>query len=428
MTVLIIGGGLAGLGAASILHQKGEPFVLIEQEETPGGLARTAVIDGWSFDRTGHYLHSRTPFLEQDLRAAGVKLESVDRRAGIAVSGVITPYPIQYNLWALPDAIRSSLLSGLKPAPPCAPPTSFAEAIADTWGPALLDLFFRPYNEKLWGRKLEALPPDCAGPYMPKVDWQRVEDGCKGRTDYMGYNGMFVYPSQGRLGDAVETLAKPFCDKIRGGFKAVDLDLNSRTVTGASGEKIGFTQVVSTVPLPALLRMVGRPIDDQSLFNHTSVRNVRVGFRGRTLKPWQWLYVPSAEYSFCRVGLPVNVNPLTCPPGGGSLSIECGGVLPGKAQLSTHEVAYQAIDLLAELGVISVDSIEVIDEILIDPAYVVFRSEGRSVFDDLRFELEQQGVTLAGRYGVWDYLSMDEAYLSGRSAALKATCKEEELQ
>lgn len=428
MTVLIIGGGLAGLGAASILHQKGEPFVLIEKEEKPGGLARTVVIDGWSFDRTGHYLHSRTPFLEQDLRAAGVKLESIERRAGIAVSDVITPYPIQYNLWALPESTRSSLLSGLKPVPSCTPPSSFAEAIADTWGPALLDLFFRPYNEKLWGRKLEELPPDCAGPYMPEVDWERVEAGCEGRTDYMGYNGKFAYPAQGRLGEAVETLAEPFRDNIRYGFTALDLNLNTRTVTGASGEEISFTHVVSTVPLPGLLRMIGRSVEDPSLFNHTSVRNVRVGFRGRTLKPWQWLYVPGAEYRFCRVGLPVNVNPLTCPPGSGSLSIECGGVQPGQAELSTHEIACQAIDLLSELGVISVDSIEVVDEILIDPAYVVFRAEGRSVFDELRFELEEEGVTLAGRYGVWDYLSMDEAYLSGRSAALKVACEEESFQ
>lgn len=428
MTILILGGGLAGLGAASILHKEDEPFVLLEREREPGGLARTAVIDGWSFDQTGHYLHSRTPFLEQDLRAAGVKLQNIERRAGVAVSGVITPYPIQYNLWALPESTRRSLLSKLKPTPLCAPPSSFAETIASTWGPALLDLFFRPYNEKLWGRKLEELPYDCAGPYMPEVDWERVNAGCEGQTDYAGYNRRFTYPAQGRLGEAMKVLAEPFRDKIQYGFTAADIDLKTRTVTSTAGEKIGFTQIVSTLPLPSLLRMVGRSVEDKSLFNHTSIRNVRVGFRGRTLQPWQWLYVPGAEYSFCRIGLPVNVNPLTCPPGSGSLSIECGGALPGQAELSTHEIAQQAVALLSERGVIDVDSIEVIDEILIDPAYVVFRAEGRSIFEELRLELEDQGVILAGRYGIWDYFSMDEAYLSGRSAALQAVCEQELVQ
>jgi phytoene dehydrogenase-like protein len=56
--VLVLGAGLAGISAALALDGG---YRLLEREDRPGGLCRTDVRDGFSFDATGHWLHLRDP-------------------------------------------------------------------------------------------------------------------------------------------------------------------------------------------------------------------------------------------------------------------------------------------------------------------------------------------------------------------------------
>jgi hypothetical protein len=51
------------------------------------------------------------------------------------------------------------------------------------------------------------------------------------------------------------------------------------------------------------------------------------------------------------------------------------------------------------------------------PAYVVNREPGTSPTSAVEQCLVEHGVRLAGRYGTWDYLSMEESFLSGAKAA-----------
>ncbi|KAH7575634.1 hypothetical protein JRO89_XS02G0173300 [Xanthoceras sorbifolium] len=49
--VIIIGGGLAGLAAATTLHSEGVPFLLLEASDAVGGRVRTDFVDGFLLDR-----------------------------------------------------------------------------------------------------------------------------------------------------------------------------------------------------------------------------------------------------------------------------------------------------------------------------------------------------------------------------------------
>ncbi len=53
------------------------------------------------------------------------------------------------------------------------------------------------------------------------------------------------------------------------------------------------------------------------------------------------------------------------------------------------------------------------NELLLEPAYVVNRSPGRPEFEEIRRRLAEAGVTLAGRFATWDYLSIEESFDSG---------------
>jgi hypothetical protein len=52
---------------------------------------------------------------------------------------------------------------------------------------------------------------------------------------------------------------------------------------------------------------------------------------------------------------------------------------------------------------------------------VVRRAPGRRYFADITAKLARQCVHLAGRFGTWNYLSIEEAFESGIQAASAAT-------
>lgn len=417
MTVLVLGAGIAGVGAGLALTEEGRDAVLLELEDGPGGLMRTDEVDGFSFDRTGHFLHFKRDLLNGRLDGAGVSLDCIERRSAVLVGDTVVPYPIQYNLWALGDERARAALAELEDESGLADlPDTLAELLLSSWGQTLYDVFFRPYNEKLWGRPLTELPADCVGAYLPTTDVELAAAGARGPTSYGGYNGTFFYPASGRIGEAAEALSAPFADRIRYGCAVRSIDLDERVLETEDGETIAYDALISTLPLNDLLALSGEGAAPE-LFAASEILNIRIGFRGAVRIPHHWVYVPDAEFPFHRIGFPGNVNELTCPPGCASLSVEYTYPSTGEP-LSGEAVAAAALEYLDDLGFLDLHETVTVTERLISPAYVVQRSPGREELEQIHDSLAERGVQVAGRYGTWDYLSMEEAFESGWRAGV----------
>src|SRR5207248_3393620 len=66
--VVILGAGLTGLSTAYHLEKRGFfDYLLFEQEATPGGLCRSVVTNGFTFDFTGHLLHASDAYFRSFL-------------------------------------------------------------------------------------------------------------------------------------------------------------------------------------------------------------------------------------------------------------------------------------------------------------------------------------------------------------------------
>jgi protoporphyrinogen oxidase len=418
--VVILGGGLTGISAAIHLRR---PWTLFEREGQLGGLAITRERDGFFFDRTGHWLHLRDEGMKK-LAAETLpgQMTEVERKARIFSHGATTLYPFQANLYGLPpDVIKECLLGVIeaKLATAAAEPKNFEDYCLRHFGAGISKHFMIPYNERLWGVSPRDITAAWCSRFVPLPNLEQVVAGAVGaNVGKLGYNASFSYPKRGGI--------QTFSAALGGRLNASRVNLRSsldqfdhqRRELTVGGERMPYAAVVSTLPLPELLkRMTGLPKDIEahaSRLRCTTLRYLDLATRTRPPADWHWVYVPEQRFPFYRVGIYSNAVPAMAPPQGGSFYVEL--VDRGPVTEATVRASAQG---LAEMGAItSPEDVAFADAREIDYAYVVFDDHYYAATSAIFAFLEKHGIYSCGRYGRWTYNSMEDALIDGRQVAV----------
>jgi protoporphyrinogen oxidase len=422
--VVILGGGLTGISTAFHLRR---PWLLVEKEARLGGHARTDETQGFHFDKTGHWLHLRDPYMKslvQELLPG--QLVPVARKARIFSHGALTRYPFQANLYGLPPEIISECLIDFvrAQADPAAqePARNFEDFCLKKFGKGISRHFMIPYNQKLWGVHPREITSEWCSRFVPIPKLEDVIKGAVGDVaPEMGYNVSFLYPEKG----GIETLTRAFVARLRGGEVLLStpvekIDLQARTVSFA-GETRPWHSMVASIPLPELIaRLSQAPKEIEAAaarLRCTPVRYLNVATKTSPRADFHWIYVPEEKYPFYRVGIYSNAVPAMAPPGRGSLYVELSdrGPLP-----RLDDIMPDVARALAAAGAInSADDVLFAELKELKYAYVVFDDNYYSSVDVIMKYLEAHGVYPRGRYGSWIYNAMEDSILAGRDVALK---------
>ena len=428
---IVVGGGLAGLACA---RELGRDFIVLEAEDRVGGLCRTDRIDGFSFDWTGHWLHARDPEMKALIAGrwlAGNLLE-VQRRGVIHSEGVWTQFPYQFNLHGLPAQTVADCLTGFVEAtlgPGGAalrerPLENAADFILRHLGEGFARRFMFPYNEKLFTVPCAELSPEWGGRFIPRPTLDDVVRGALGLArDGAGYNATFWYPREGGIESLVRGLAadvRALPGEVRTSARIEGIDVARRLVRTA-GEEIPYQSLVLTVPLPAAVRMIADAPPEvraaAARLRAVSVTVVEIGADDTGGERFHWAYYPEPRFPFYRVGSPSEVNPALAPPGCRSFAVEFAHQGPADHAL----LIQQALAGLASCGLIDSARVRLSRARTIPVAYVLFDHQHAAARATVLAYLSAQGIEVAGRYGRWEYSSMEDALLSGREAARKLT-------
>ncbi len=422
-SVLIIGAGLTGLSTAYHL----ESGHILEKEGEVGGLCRSYRAGGFTFDFTGHLLHLRDPSVRElvDALAPGRLREHV-RRARIWSQGRLTSYPYQINLRGLPPAVITECLEGLREveaARDAAPPAAdFQQWIQRTFGRGIARHFMIPYNRKLWRVPLEELTTEWVAGLVPVPSY---EDALRGAVDpdgvTAGYNARFLYPVEGGIALLPQAFL-PHVPRIHLRREVVEVDLDRKRVVCRDGESYHWETLVSTMPLPLLVRAC-RPVPPEvataaESLRYISVYDLNLGIAREESGGAHWIYFPEMRYPFYRVGFPGAFSPSLVPPGSSSVYVETAH-LPEERR-GAEEVTERALDGLRECGLLREDDRVVVRDLVHIPyAYVLFDHHRRERLPGLLAWLKERGVHSVGRYGAWEYTAMEDAILAGRTTAAR---------
>ena len=427
--IVVLGAGLTGLSASYHLRRLGVETTLFERADWPGGACRTVVRDGFHFDMTGHLLHIARPETHDLLREIGARsaLAPHRRRAGIALAGTVTPYPIQINTYGLPREIRRDCVLGFVEARLCSngqdeAQDNFAAWVLARFGEGFARHFFFPYNRKLYCADPTVLTTEWVGRYVPRPELADVIDGSFGLySKAVGYNASFLYPRRGGIQLVADTLAARVSG-LRLAAEVKAIHLATRTLELTSGESVGWDEMVATVPLAHLAALTSDlPADARGAaaqLRAVAVVNLNLGVRGRARRREHWLYVPEERYPFYRVGFPSN-HGRVAPPGFHALSVEVS--VPSGAPAAT-DLSERCLEGLEELGLVRDRAdVMVVEEVRLDPAYVLFDVARPAAVATLRDCFWMAGVSLVGRWAEWKYSTMEDALWDGATVARRLT-------
>jgi protoporphyrinogen oxidase len=420
LPIAILGGGLTGLSASLHLQRQGVAHRTFEREAVAGGHAVTVEEQGFHFDRTGHLLHLRTP----EMQALATELlrpeqyRKLQRRSAVFSHGVYTRYPFQANTFGLPAEVAYECLSGFIEAHFAQgqpEPANFEQFCLRHFGRGISQHFMLPYNARLWGVPPHEITTEWCQRFVPKPELSAVLRGAVGASPpELGYNASFWYPERG-----IGTFSAALADRtnVELGRSATHIDLSRRELW-LEDERVSFDVLISSIPLPKLLELLS-DVPDAVRDAHRHLRSTHLyyfdlGLSQPNPNPYHWIYVPERQYPFYRVGCYSHFSEKLAPPGKSSLYVE----LCERRAPNPERALAEVVSGLKELGLLrSAADIELWRLRRLDYAYVIYDHAYRAALDVIEPFLRQERIVSTGRYGGWNYSSMEDALLMGKRAA-----------
>ncbi|GGK16374.1 amine oxidase [Pilimelia terevasa] len=418
--VLVLGAGLSGLTVGALL---GDGATVVEAADRAGGLVRTERVGDYWFDHVIHLLYFHTPEVERlvtDL--LGADLAPCPPVSWVETAAGATRFPIQLHLGALKPAARAACLADIRAAHASRQsPQDYGQLLLHAFGRTLCELFFFPYNGKMWRRPLAELATSGFHWNLTRPPLADVVRGAEPTSRTPGYNSRGFYPRPpltSPRGRGMEVLSRALAAKVpdlrlRHTVERVDVASQVAHVrAGRRRRQLHYRDAcVSTLPLPRLVQMCDqaprRLADQCRSLPYNRVRTVALAVRGRRPADFgHWRYYADPALPFTRLVLMTEFDPQLAPDDGWGMLAEVieRSDEPGAP---ADTLIADVWDGLNRIG-LRTGGAELVDAqvFTVDPAYVVFTPAAQEVVERARAFLSDHGVTPLGRYGNWTYSSM----------------------
>lgn len=418
---VVIGAGLAGL---SFAYHYDKNLPVYESNDIVGGLVRTIDYKGCKFDLAPHLLHLRNPYVrELVFDKLGLEVETHKRKAHIYYDKVIIPYPFELNLLNLSEKTKRDCLEGLNEVKHLTREEeletrkgSYRDYALKCFGSGIANHYLLPYNRKIW----DTDPADMTCEFMSHlitVDKDKIKQNAfEENTDSFGYNVDFYYPVKKGIQDLADIFAQQL-GNIKLNTTAKFFNTRNKTIEMSDGTVVKYNRLASTVPLQSIIRNSDRddlkPLADELVY--TSVYTVNIVIKGK-VPDTHWMYFPDKELSFYRISYPKNYFKKATPNDEQIIAVEVGS---RNHSLSIEQIEQKVVEEIKRMPIFQIDEIVFVHSIKIPVAYCIYEPKRPPIVEQLITTLEKDGIYQIGRYGRWEYSSMQDAIMDGKLLADK---------
>lgn len=430
-TNVVIGSGITGLSAAFYL---GGDHILLESKKTCGGAFNSVKKNGYHLDMGERFIRMDKEKEKYFKDIFGNGFFSKKRLCSqICIGDKRFGYPFQYNLYGMDEKkLNICLKEAHKVLSIKKQPRNFKEWILLNYGKGISDMFMTPYNRKIW----------CVDPSEMSYDWfyndkvvprGNFEKMVRGSVKSLKEKPVDVdlmtryYPKEGGASAVPERIEKKLKRKILYGARVIRVDVDKKEVVTSKGQRIGYDNLISTIPLNTLAGMV-RPSNPslKSLakkLKYNSVLCVWVTVKNIVPEKCHWLYFPESKYPFSRLYFQHNFSKNIAPKGRsvvGAIFTYMG------SSPDVKEVKKRLIAKLIEMKILGSDKeVDFVDHVKMEFGFCIPTVGSSAISSKIRLELKKKDIYSIGRYGEWKYSGMEHALEDGYKIAAKL--KKEEL-
>jgi len=431
--IAIIGAGPTGLCAAYRLTELGYTnWQLVEATNKASGLACTIVDEvKFAWDIGVHCLFSHFEFFDALLDEMLPPEDWLyhQRYSPARMRGTWVGYPVQANLWRLPEAEVMGIVKDLaqkEARPPPPKPRNFKQWLHAGFGEKLTESFMAPYNAKVWAHPAEEMNSIWVGERVATIRFEDILSNVIRRKDApaWGPNAQFRYPinGTGMIWEKIFTKLPKENTRLNARVTAVRTVPGSKALELADGSKVPFDGLLSTLPLPLLLRSLpdaahlaalaegDNGAADHSRFKHQTCNVFGVGIEGDSipeiLNGVHWVYFPEDEYVFYRVTVLSNFSPRMVPKPykQWSLLVEVSESKHRIIPKSRRRLREMVKDGLVRSGMLPADAtIVAMWDKRLEYGYPVPYVERNMHVHAADKELRKLGIWSRGRFGSWKY-------------------------
>lgn len=308
---LILGAGPAGLTFANLLKKKAPhlTFMVLEKEDTAGGLCRSRDVDGSALDIAGgHFLDVRRPevnsFLFEFMPSEEWNL--FDRDSRIDMGSYEIGHPFEANIWQMPQDEQVKFLKSIAVAG-CnlgtAMPEKFVDWVVWKLGDKIAKDYMIPYNSKMFGGELNML-----GTYwldkLPNVSFEETLLSCLNRKPYGTQPGhaQFYYPKECGYGELWERMGRALGDHIMYHKSVAGMNPEEKTVTCTDGTVFRADTIITTIPWKSVKEYENCERDIVDSIGRLKSTGIEIKYVPKNLDTEaQWIYIPDPKISCHRI-------------------------------------------------------------------------------------------------------------------------------
>jgi len=442
-SVLVLGGGVAGLGAAYLASRGGASTEVVEKLAIPGGLALTRrTADGYYYDLGGHRFYSPSryvvPFLQ---RLLGDEFINTPRKSRLYLRGRFFDYPVRLGnvtrqlplgdcFKMLADCVVEKARSKSGRVE-----NSFEDWVVHRFGRTLYEFNFEGYTRKVWGVEPSTISADWAALRIKGLSLGKViREFFSRRSDLGTLVDCFLYPRHG-IGQISNYLARDVeaqRGRVNLGREVTRVMHDGKRLetilcrdSGGATQEFSADWVASSIDLDRLVTALDPPPPADVLaaarqLAYRDLVTLFVRINSPRVTDDSWIYFPDESVPFGRWHEPKNWSPEMVPDQEHtSLVVEFfsnQGDSFWKA--STEELLELTLAAGRKIGLLQGPELGAAEKVLVPHAYPFWGLDYRRPLAIVLGFLERfENLSLVGRNGRFYYSTIDESLISGFAAA-----------
>lgn len=396
MKICVIGSGISGLSVANMLN-KTHDVTVYEKHQQIGGLIKCTREDGNLFHCVGgHVFNSKNQevlnwfwsFFDKD------EFVSTVRKAKIFMDNQYLGYPIENNIYKLPKTTVDKIITELLAENTATEYANFESFLRGNFGNTLYDIYFKPYNEKIWNTNLKDVPLDWLDGKLPMPNLKEIilSNILKEEETKMVHSSFF-YPKENGSQFIVNRLAKGLhilpdteittIERLDTGWQVNDNIYDVVIYTGDIRELDRFLKHNNPVLIASF--------DVAKHFKSNGTSNVLCYTEDVDLS---WLYFPETSFVPHRIIYTGNFSSTNNATDRKTCVVEFSGKHSEEAMLQEIEKMPGHLEPIA---------------FNYEPnSYVINTFNTRATINAIKEELEKEHFFLLGRFAEWEYYNMDK--------------------